>query len=125
MQIRKILGIVVVGSIFSLPAAAAIRCDFQSKMSCRADSCQFLEITTYSVIDPAESTYARCDSNGCDTYPAEFVESGAFMNITVPGRSLMGKMSLPNAKVVEIATLGLDVLLSYGTCAVVHVGPVP
>ena len=64
-------------------------------------------------------TISRCDTIGCDTYDAQRDDSGEYKNIQpVDPKGFMLKMSYNSVdkKYLEIATLGLDVYLTYGYC---------
>jgi hypothetical protein len=59
-------------------------------------------------------TFARCDEKGCDEYPALFTRSGLFTNIVfAPGT--LAKLS-DTGSLVEVVTLGMVALVSYGRC---------
>jgi hypothetical protein len=47
---------------------------------------------------------------------ASFSESGEFIIIDVPGRSMMAKVSRDGSGFVEVVTLMSTVLLSFGSC---------
>jgi hypothetical protein len=97
--------------------AAPIACSIDQKFSCgRSSGCEAVSPGGfYNLIDEERQTFSRCDEKGCDEYPAIFTRSGLFINITiVPGA--FAKLS-DSRGLVEVVTLGLGVLVSYGTCS--------
>jgi hypothetical protein len=97
--------------------AQTVHCDISSKMQCEpgGGACQHLRPTVWNVVDFGRHTIARCDQRGCDEFPADFVRSGAYTNILVPGRSLLAKVS-ETGSFLEVATLTEAVLVSFGSC---------
>jgi hypothetical protein len=70
--------------------------------------------SSYNRIDLEHRTFARCDNKGCEDYPANFTQSGLFINIEFsPGA--MAKLG-PEMQLSEVATLWLGAWISYGTC---------
>jgi hypothetical protein len=53
---------------------------------------------------------------GCDEYQANFSRSGLYTMIYLPGRGTMAKMSANGAEFLEVTTLGIDTLVSFGHC---------
>lgn len=110
---------VLSGSILLvMPATAQVlRCDIGSKFQCDAGSgCKQAKTGIWNFVDLARRTIARCDPKGCDTYPAQFAVSGAFINIGLPDRGMMAKLSSDGTTFVETATLANTVFVSFGVC---------
>ena len=95
--------------------AAPVRCSIDTKFYCTPTQCLPVAATVWNIVDPAEGTYARCDQLGCDSYTAIFTQSGAVTVIDIPGRGVLGKLSV-TGDFTEIATLGNEVYLSFGRC---------
>jgi hypothetical protein len=72
-------------------------------------------------VDFERQMFSRCDIKGCDAYPASFSKSGTFTNIVFADGTL-AKLSdtrdMPTGRLhlVEVVTMGIIVLVSYGTC---------
>ena len=91
-------------------------CRITQKLSCAAgDGCSPVAISTWNVVDFTRQTYSRCDQKGCDSYPASFHRSGAFTIIDVPRRGMVAKIANTGG-FLEVVTIGLDSLVSHGTC---------
>lgn len=109
---------IAVSLFFAGPGKAdQLRCDVKSKFACDAAGCKPNALGVWSVMDFARKTYARCDTKGCDPYPANYSRSGMFVNIDVPGRGMIAKISEDGSTFVEVVTAGTSVLLSYGSCS--------
>lgn len=102
---------VVVAAIVS-----ALTCHPQTKKLCSSEGCQGAPLSVWSIIDQSSGTYARCDRNGCDTYPAKFTQSGEFLSIEVPGRAMLARVGPANT-FLEVVTLGLGAYVTHGTCS--------
>jgi hypothetical protein len=99
-------------------ASAAVRCDFSEKYRCFAGGCTPANLSVFIRLDHEAGTYERCDTRGCDSYTATYNRSGEFVNVALPERGVLAKLSLGDGKFLEVATLGLDTLAGFGTCAV-------
>jgi hypothetical protein len=117
----------IIGLIALSPGAASaqvLRCEVRQKFVCEEAGCRIISANTWAFVDPQKKTYARCDVRGCDTYEARIYQSGAFLNIEVPGRSSMAKIatqdaSLANLKAYsfhEVVSQMHTILVSYGLC---------
>ena len=83
----RILGpiLAVLTAICTGPALAApLICGVDQKFECSREGCiPGFAGRVHNRIDLHRGTYARCDDNGCDTYPARFWRSGVFTNIEI------------------------------------------
>ena len=67
---------------------------------------------------------SRTDTKGCNTYEARFSNSGIFMNIEVPSRSVFAKMATEESSLMEIKKYAFHeivtqfhaVYVSFGSC---------
>jgi hypothetical protein len=105
-------------ALLASPAAAeTMTCRITAKHSCEpATGCKKLQPGVWNVLDVTRQTYARCDARGCDTYDASFSPSGAFIVIDVPSRGMVAKVAADKSSFVEVATLGMMALNSFGIC---------
>ena len=101
-----------------LALSETLRCEIATKQQCTAEEgCRPAVLGVFNRIDPARQSYARCDRLGCDTYEANFNRSGAFVNIELPGRSVIAKMAVDGTQFVEVVTVGtIVVYVSFGSC---------
>jgi hypothetical protein len=99
------------------PAASQVlRRDITFKNQCGPDGrCQKVSTQLWNVIDPTSRTIMRCDTRGCDSYPAQFIKSGVYTNIEVPARSMLAKVG-DAGSFLEVVTLTDSVLVSFGSC---------
>lgn len=94
-----------------------VRCQIDLKHQCDAgNGCQRVQPTIWNFIDLTEQTISRCDAKGCETYPARFSVSGAFLNIAVPERGVMARLKSDGGSFTEVATLADATLISFGAC---------
>lgn len=94
------------------------RCEIIDKHYCEnAGGCKSVAPKVWNVVDFGRETYSRCDSQGCDEYPAQISQSGTFTIVDIPGRGTFAKLSADGASFVEVATLGTDVYVSFGRCS--------
>ena len=106
--------------LIASPAAAGTwRCQPVQKVACSGgDSCPAAATAgAYNRIDFAQNQYSRCDDKGCDPYRAVISKSGAFINIEVPGRSMLAKMTEDGKAYLEVFTVLGTVVVSHGICA--------
>ena len=103
--------------ISSVPALAdPLRCEIAQKFSCSSAGCATGQIGIFNVIDVESGKFSRCDTKGCDDYSANFTRSGVYINVDVPGREMVAKLSVDGSQFVEVATLMNVVLVSFGAC---------
>ena len=105
-------------ALLASPAAAeTMTCRITAKHSCEpATECKKIQPGVWNVLDVAKQTYARCDARGCDSYDASFSPSGAFIVIDVPSRGMVAKVAADKSSFLEVATLGMTALNSFGSC---------
>lgn len=97
--------------------AQILRCDIASKHRCdAAGGCVKVASSIWNIIDFPKQTLTRCDEKRCDTYPAQFAVSGAFINVVLLQNGLIAKMSSDGAIFMEVATLTGTALVSFGSC---------
>lgn len=93
-----------------------LKCVPDTKTACDRTSCSADTANVWVELDRRASTYARCDSKGCDTYSADFNSAGAFTNIHPKSPNGTMVKVLGDRKYIEIATIGLTSLVSEGSC---------
>jgi hypothetical protein len=98
-------------------AAAPLQCTFDHRLECDRRGCEPASVVgIWDQIDQVRGSYARCSWRGCDAYAAGFMRSGAFTVISLPGINVMAKLSVPERDLVEVGILGMNVVISYGSC---------
>lgn len=115
-QKKIILFVFLIFLGFSNPSYAEVKCTINKKILCNESGCSPFTGKSYNLINSDKSTYSKCDEKGCDNYNAIYAKSGDFINITLPENSLIAKLSISNGNFFEVATLAMDIFLSYGTC---------
>lgn len=100
--------------------STVIRCEPSTKLYCDAGKCEPALKGVFLLLEErgTRRTYSRCDLKGCDSYDAQMSVSGGYENwqMTEP-KGVFFKRSLDTGEFVESATLGLQVFLSFGSCA--------
>ncbi len=118
---RNLHAWVVLLAVFVIEPAQAqttsLRCDIATKLSCAPNvACRPVSIGMWNIIDMQKGKMSRCDTKGCDSYNAQISASGGYVNIGVPERGYMAKMSSTGSYFTEVATHADTVLLSFGSC---------
>ena len=114
---------VILASIITIFFAAnakafSLRCDISTKWNCSKSGCKTATSTIHNLINFSTAKYSRCDEKGCDSYDMEVVQSGAFLNISLPKKSMLAKLGGNNLEhFTEVVTLGTGVLVSHGQCS--------
>jgi hypothetical protein len=119
-QGRIMLAVALAAALVSRPVTATpLRCTFDHKLECDRRGCEPYVDTggIWNQIDPERESYARCNWRGCDIYVAGFRPSGAFTVIDLPEINAMAKLSTTEQNLVEVGILGMDVVISYGSCS--------
>ena len=63
-------------------------------------------------------SYSRCDQQGCESYDATVEEAGRYENwqLAEPQGIIFKRALSEDKSFVEVATLGLQVYVSFGQC---------
>jgi hypothetical protein len=115
-MMRCLLVLAALAPAVTAAHAETLRCEITSKFMCELTACQAAKLGGYNLVDLDKNTIARCDRLGCDTYDAVVSASGAFLNVAVPDRGLMAKLSLSLDSFTEVVTLAGQVYVSFGRC---------
>lgn len=106
-------------AVKAAPSAIEFVCHPAEKHLCSAGhGCKASVVTVFakfSSAGPGRATYSRCDRHGCDRHEANTYQSGAFLNIELPGRATFAKVG-PNGEWTEVVSLGNDVIVAQGKC---------
>jgi hypothetical protein len=117
-MIKYKIAILLVSAVsFSAPSLALTTCTISQKQVCRPGvECEQTKNSIVVRIDWNQGTYSRCDAKGCDALSMQFAVSGDFLNIEVPGRGMLAKISKDGSSYVEVATFMTNVIVSFGSC---------
>ena len=107
-----------------LPAGAVAHardistCVVAEKFHCAPGAgCQSIKVSVVVRIDWAKAKYSRCDTQGCDDCDMVTQQGGNYINIVpIPPNGSMAKVALDDGSFLEVATLMLSTLVSFGTC---------
>ena len=96
------------------------RCTPTTKVVCVDGECEKVAPNTFYLLGKttAGHTYSRCDRLGCDTYDALVRESGLIENwqLVEPSGVTLKRTLSGDRSFVEVATLELQVYISFGQC---------
>jgi hypothetical protein len=70
-------------------------------------------------LDKKKETITRCDGKMCESFGAEFKQTGVFFNIQTEGPIGTLIRVLGDNRYKEITTVGLDAYIANGNCEVV------
>ncbi len=101
------------------PAAAQmLKCEISEKHFCEPrKDCVAIPSNVWNKVDLSKNTYSRCDKKGCDDYQIVVSRSGVYLNIVLADRGgIIAKMAQDGSSFVEVATLGMGVYTSFGSC---------
>jgi hypothetical protein len=106
-------------------AIAELACFPTSRFNCYQTGCKPAAPGAYFFVDYGTEggTYFRCDVKGCDSYPVKVTRSGLFTHfIPSENQAMLFKVITEDillgdkGEFVDVATLGLGTLVSYGKC---------
>jgi len=98
-------------------ASAAITCTISEKLLCNpGEGCAAIKNSIVVRIDFDKQVYSRCDAKGCDDYIGQFSKSGVFINIGMPDKGMLAKLSSDGSSFLEVVTLMTATFVSYGSC---------
>lgn len=124
-------GVVVVIAVAAL-AARAVRAETAPTVECRPAEkfvCQMgqscvgggpgnigpIDAWANLYVSSEATVYERCDSKGCDPWPAVSSMSGETIVVEIPGRGAFAKIS-PNGSWTEVVSQSTTVFVTYGYC---------
>ncbi len=95
--------------------AALWRCTSSRAQICNSDGCQQTTPSVWIQLDFASTTYARCDSKGCDTRGATVSAAGVFTAVTLPGGTFLKALN-DGADFIDVASSSTSAFINTGTC---------
>lgn len=97
-------------------SSGRLDCRITRKHVCDDGGCRSVEAKVWNVIDLDAASYARCDSMGCDNYPAAMTMSGIYKSVALPEHGAMAKVGT-DGTFVETVSLGTAAYVSHGRCS--------
>ena len=97
-----------------------LKCEPKSGFICSKRECPKREVFTHLILDKKVGTIMRCEKNICESYPAEFRQTGVFTNIQTQGPTGTLIRILGDSRYKEITTVGLDAYIANGNCEVIN-----
>jgi hypothetical protein len=97
-----------------------IKCEPKSGFICTKHSCNKRQATYSLVLDKENETITRCEGENCETFAAEFEQTGVFFNISTKGPIGTLIRVLGDYRYKEITTVALDAYIANGECVVVN-----
>jgi len=96
-----------------------IKCEPKSGFICSKHECNKFETRTNLVLDKKNGTITRCEGKNCETFEAEFEQTGVYINIQSKGPVGTLIRVLGDYRYKEITTVALDAYIANGECKVI------
>jgi hypothetical protein len=96
-----------------------LKCEPKSGFICTKHECPKRNIKAFLVLDKKAETITRCEGENCETFPAEFKQTGVYFNIQTSGPVGTLIRILGDSRYKEITTVGLDAYIANGNCEVI------
>ena len=104
----------------SAKAWEKLKCEPKSGFICTKRECPKRDIKAYLILDKKAKTISRCEGEVCESFPAEFKQTGVFFNVQTEGPIGTLVRVLGDSRYKEITTVGLDAYIANGNCEVVQ-----
>ena len=96
-----------------------IECTPKSGFICDKHECSKRENKTILTLDKKNETITRCEGKNCESFPAQFEQTGIYFNIQTKGPVGTLIRILGDSRYKEITTIALDAYITNGECKVV------
>lgn len=96
-----------------------IQCAPKSGFICSKHECNKRDTKSTLVLDKKNETITRCDGKDCETFGAEFEQTGVYFNIQTKGPVGTLIRVLGDSRYKEITTVALDAYIANGECKVI------
>ena len=95
-----------------------IKCNPVSGFVCTKRECPKLKIVeeSYMILDRKTNIISLCKNKICRYYPAEFLQTGVFINARVKNSDGLIIRVLGDSRFKEISMIGLDAYITNGNC---------
>lgn len=95
-----------------------LKCLPKSGFICTKHECKRKDISAHIILDKKQKTVSRCENENCETFTAEFEQTGSFVNIQSKGPVGSLIRILGDSRYKEITTVGLDAYIANGNCEI-------
>lgn len=96
-----------------------IKCEPKNGFLCDKHECSKRMSKATLLLDKKNGTISRCEGKNCETFEAEFEQTGVYFNIQSKGPIGTLIRVLGDARYKEITTVALDAYIANGECKVV------
>ena len=96
-----------------------LKCAPKTGFVCNKKECYKKDIKDSLLLDKTKKTITRCEGETCETFPAQFAQTGVFYNIQSDGPVGTLIRVLGDSRYKEITTVGLDAYIANGECTVI------
>ncbi len=97
-----------------------LKCEPKSGFICTKHDCKRRDISSYVILDKNKNTVSRCEKEICESFEAQFEQTGSFVNIQSKGAVGSLIRILGDSRYKEITTVGLDAYIANGDCKLVE-----
>lgn len=95
-----------------------LKCEPKSGFICTKRECPKRESDAFLILDKKKKLVTRCEKDVCESFKAEFDQTGVFFNIKAKGPIGTLIRILGDSRYKEITTVGLDAYIANGNCEV-------
>ena len=95
-----------------------IKCTPKSGFICTKHECKKRDIKSIIILDKKAKTVTRCEGENCESFEAEFEQTGVFYNIQTKGPIGTLIRVLGDSRYKEVSTVALDAYIANGECVV-------
>lgn len=97
-----------------------IECTPKSGFICDKHECSKRENKAILTLDKKNETITRCEGKNCESFPAQFEQTGIYFNIQTKGPVGTLIRVLGDSRYKEITTVALDAYIANGECKVIE-----
>jgi hypothetical protein len=95
-----------------------LKCQPKNGFICSKHECKKREMKSSIVLNKKAKTIMRCDGDICETFPAQFNQTGVYFNVQTEGPVGTLIRILGDSRYKEITTVALDAYIANGECEV-------
>lgn len=96
-----------------------LKCEPKSGFICTKRECLKKPVFTHLILDKKAKIISRCEKDVCEKFPAQFKQTGVFINVQTEGPVGTLVRILGDSRYKEITTVGLDAYIANGNCEIV------
>jgi hypothetical protein len=95
-----------------------ITCTPKNGFICTKHECKKRDIKSTITLNKEEKTITRCEGKNCESFDAEFEQTGVFFNVQTKGPISTLVRVLGDSRYKEVTTVGLDAYIANGECVI-------